>query len=168
MTTDNVKDVRTKNDYCLRDFNFIQAADVFLKEIELKVGDNIDFNKNKQEIQRFLQKFQDIEKEVHSIEYAYKCSRDMKKHLLCYYINLFKKDYSAREMVKMMPDLVVLHNHLEESNKLLSLISEVRDLKIKVDKRLKELGLKFCFIKYFIIIIFYLNLRREFQMSTSI
>ena len=147
MTTDNVKDVQTKNDYFLRDFNFIQAADEFLKEIELKVGDNIDFNNNKQEIQRLSQKFVDIEREVHSIEYGYKYSRDMKKHLLCYYINLFKKDYSEKEMVEMMPDLVVLHKHLEESNKILSLISEVRDLKIKVDKRLKELGLKFCFIK---------------------
>jgi hypothetical protein len=34
---------------------------------------------------------------------------------------------------------------LEESKKILRLISEIKERKRKVDQRLKEIGIKFCF-----------------------
>jgi hypothetical protein len=41
----------------------IQAVDIFLKEIELKV-ENIDFNKDKHQIKLLLQKFEDFDMEL--------------------------------------------------------------------------------------------------------
>ena len=67
----------------------------------------------------------------------------------------------------MMSNVVTLNNQLEEMKKLLSLISEMKDRKIKVEQRLIELSIKFLKKNLFIIIKFYLNLRREFQKSTS-
>ena len=43
----------------------------------------------------------------------------------------------------MMSNVVTLNNQLEEMKKLLSLISEMKDRKIKVEQRLIELSIKF-------------------------
>lgn len=126
------KGVRTKEDSLLRNTRFIEASDVFLKEIELKVGENIDFNKDQQEIQRLLQKFQDMEREVHS--------RERVMIRLLYRFHPKQNDYSEQGMDdEMMSNIVTLNNQLEEMKKLLSLISEMKDRKIKVEQRLIEL-----------------------------
>ena len=136
------KGVQAKEPLSLRNFHFIEASDLFLKEIESKVCESIDFNKDKQEIQRLLQKFEDIEREVHFIEEISKSLVDI--------INQEKNHNSEQKMDgKIMSRIVVLNNDLKEFEKLLSLISEIKDRKIKVDQRLKDLGIKVCFKYHF-------------------
>jgi hypothetical protein len=52
---------KTMEEIILDDKNFIEASELFLKEIELLVNENMDFNKDIDKIKKLLKKFEHIE-----------------------------------------------------------------------------------------------------------
>ena len=114
-----LKKSEVKAEQILDDKRFIEASDLFLKEIELLVNENTDFNKDKHKIQSLLKKFEEIEREL-VIRYSFK-------------VNLINSLRSI-QFIKVN----------EEAKKIQSSILEIRERKRKVSKRFKELGVKLC------------------------
>ena len=52
---------KTFKEIFFEDNNFIEASDLFLREIELLVNEDIEFNKDRYKIENRLKKFEDIE-----------------------------------------------------------------------------------------------------------
>jgi hypothetical protein len=71
----------------------VEAFDIFLKEIELQINENIDFNKDK--IKSLLKKFEEIEYELKPIQSLNELIRDKYKNHVTRIDDLFnKKDNS--------------------------------------------------------------------------
>ena len=152
------KDCSTMEEREERHSRLIEAANLFLKEIESKV-ENIDFNRDKHKIQTLLQKFEDIELElvlIHKSNERLKVTYEKDKVLITKRtsskLSRMKKKgretyFSAQKIKKIMSEKEIeineLNNELEKSKKVLRLISEIQMRKRKVEKKLKELGLKF-------------------------
>jgi hypothetical protein len=135
----------------------VQAVDLFLKEIELKV-ENIDFNNDKHQIKLLLQKFEDIDKELVLIHRSYerlkgmfendkvlikkrtssKLCRMNKKGRETYLFSLQIKNIISKKKIEINE----LNHEIEKCKKFLKLISEIQERKRKVEKKLKELGIK--------------------------
>ena len=58
---ENFSNKDTIKDELLKDHKFIEATDLYLKEIELIVHGNIDYNKDRHNIQNLIKKFEDFE-----------------------------------------------------------------------------------------------------------
>ena len=129
------KGTTTCKERILRDYRIIEASDIFLKEIELLVNENTDFNNNKHKIQSLLQKFEDVELELELISKSNDGRRDLWKSRLSK-INLNKQELSEK-IIKQIPDLM---SHIEDSKRIVSLISEIQERRRKVEQRFKELG----------------------------
>jgi hypothetical protein len=133
--------VNSMEERVLSNFRMIEASDLFLREIEYMVNENIDFNKDKYKIQSLLNKFEEIELELnlryestHYIKFIYE------RHLSRTKSN--QRDYSEHEQS--------LNSEIEDAKKILNLIIEIRERKRKVEKRLKEIGIKLCFRMIFL------------------
>jgi hypothetical protein len=137
---DIIQGATTMKELSLRDYRVIEASDIFLKEIELLVNENTDFNNDKHKIQSLLQKFEDIELELKRVNESNVFIRDVSKSKL-FRINLNKQEYS-KEIIKQIPDLM---SEFEDSKRIVSLISEIQERRRKVEQRFKELGIKFYF-----------------------
>jgi hypothetical protein len=116
----------------------VEAFDIFLKEIELQINENIDFNKDK--IKSLLKKFEEIEYELKPIQSLNELIRDKYKNHVTRIDDLFNKKDNSDQVIER-----IIMWELEESKKILRLISEIKERKRKVDQRLKEIGIKFCF-----------------------
>ena len=76
---DIIQGAITMKELSLRDYRVIEASSIFLKEIELLVNENTDFNNDKHKIQSLLQKFEDIELELELINKSNVNRRDVSK-----------------------------------------------------------------------------------------
>jgi hypothetical protein len=125
-------------DEFLQDHHLIVASDLFLKEIELLINEISDFNKDKHKIQSLLKKFEEIEVEL---DERYKSKESM--------ILLNSEDLSNSKLWKSkwkneenkVSFKILILSWIEESEKIKSLITEIRERKSKVDKKLNELGI---------------------------
>jgi hypothetical protein len=129
----------------LKDHKFIEATDLYLKEIELIVNENIDFNKDKHNIQNLINKFDDIELEL--------SKRFRSKESI---IRVFKTLLTGNINPSWIP---IYLSEIEEAKKIQRMIIEIRERKSKVDERIKELGINFFLNKIFKSIIFKLKRR---------
>jgi hypothetical protein len=128
---------RGKNEeFFFKENRYIQASDLLLKEIELLVNENVDFNKDKEKIQSLLKIFREIE---YNLDSRNSFATDIKR--------LFEKDVSniSSSEEKYSEQLIFQLNVLEKINKFQNLLSDIRERKSQVDKRVKELGTNFCY-----------------------
>ena len=120
------RDEDTFENRFIKDHKFIEATDLYLKEIELIVHENIDFNKEKHNIQNYLKKFEEIELDL-------------------------SKRFSSNESIirtleitltsNMSPDCIpITLSKIEEAKQIQRMIAEIRERKTKVDERIRELG----------------------------
>ncbi len=109
-----------------------------MKEIELQINENIDFIKDK--IKSLLKKFEEIEYELKPIQSLNELIRDKYKNHVTRIDDLFNKKDNSDQVIER-----IIMWELEESKQILRLISEIKERKRKVDQRLKEIGIKFCF-----------------------
>ena len=125
-------------DEFLQDHHFIIAADLFLKEIELLVG-NIDSIKDIHNIQILLTKFEDIEMELDE-RYESKKYHILTNEDMLYHVSGCKPGYE-RDINWLLKNQSIMLSGIEEAKKVQSLISELKERKSKVDQRLEELGI---------------------------
>jgi hypothetical protein len=126
---ENFSNKDTIKEKLLKDHKFIEATDLYLKEIELIVHGNIDYNKDRHNIQNLIKKFEDFE------------------------LSLSKKFTSKELIISSHKSLMTGHTYpswipiwlseIEEAKEIQRLITEIRERKTKVDERIKELGKKF-------------------------
>ncbi len=129
-----------EDEFCLARDRYIEASDLFLKEIELVVYGNDDLNKYKHKI-RSLLKF------LEEIEY----SLDVTSHVSGKIINACKHEFSEFNLEiedcsdQKNKQISIILSRIEIAIKNRSVISEILDRKRKVEQKLKELGIKSCF-----------------------
>jgi hypothetical protein len=129
---------------CLNDNNLIEALNIFLIEIELLSNDNIDLYKYK--IQSLLKKFEEIELELDKRYKSYKEIIEINEDLLLYikcgnfpYTTWKSDEHSKAKHLKDWTSILI--SEIEKSQKIISLIPEIRERKWKLDQRLQELGI---------------------------
>jgi hypothetical protein len=120
----DTKDLSFKEELLL-DQHCIKASDLFLKEIELLV-ENIDSIRDKHNIQILLTKFEEIEMELDE--------RHESKVSMIKVCEDFLSDLRGWNEARMLAQL-------KEAKKVQSLISELKERKSKVGKRLEDLGI---------------------------
>ena len=121
----------TFEDQFLKDHKCIVATVLYLNEIELIVNGNIDFNKDKHNIQNLIKKFEDFEFSL--------SNRFSSKESI---ISVIKESLTGN----INPDCIpIMLSEIEEAKKIQKLITGIRERKTKVDERIKELGLRFFF-----------------------
>jgi hypothetical protein len=114
-----------------KDHKFIEATALYLNEIELIVHGNIDFNKDKHNIQNLIKKFEDFELSL--------SKRFRSKETI---ISVIKELLTGN----ISPDCIPIRlSEIEEAKKIQNLITGIRERKTKVDERIKELGIRFFF-----------------------
>jgi hypothetical protein len=120
------------------DYNYIEASDLFLREIELLVNKDIEFNKNRIRIEDRLKKFEDIEWDLYQ-RYRY-------KEGLIYMNELFisRHDLKGEHKEGLIEKIQKMKLEIKESINIQRLILELQERKSKVYKRIEELGIKFC------------------------
>jgi hypothetical protein len=130
-----------RNELFFYENRYIQASDLFLKEIELLVNGNVDLNKdrNKQKIQILLKIFREIE---YNLVYVNSVIGVIKCHIECD-VSRISSNVALKE--KYSEQLIAPLNALEKINKLQSLLSDIQERKRQVDKRVKELGTHYCY-----------------------
>ncbi len=106
-----------------------------MKEIELIVNENIDFNKEKHNIQNLINKFEDIELDL--------SKRFRSKESI---IRVIKISLTGKINPSWIPTKL---SEIEEAKKIQRMIIEIRECKSKVDERIKELGINFFLNKIF-------------------
>jgi hypothetical protein len=131
----------TFQDEFLQDHHLIVASDLYLKEIELKIDGISDFNKDKHTIQSLLEKFEEIEFELveryESKESIIRSNKSIVSDIES------ETNWEFEECrIGWLNTIPAMLSEIEESSKIQSLISEIRERKSKVDERLKELGIK--------------------------
>ena len=134
---------------------YIEASDLFLKEIELLVNGNDYLSKDKYKIQSLLKTFKEIEYNLNEINNYYGFIKGVK--------NL--EEGCSKDMIE---NFAIASSLVERLRKFRSLFSDILERKRQVDQRLKELGRNFFLNNILKILTFYFNLRREYRKVISI
>ena len=120
------RDKDTLKNRFIKDHKFIEATDLYLKEIELIVHENIYFNKDKHNIQNYLKKFEEIELDLSE---RFSSNESI--------IRTLKSSLTGN----MSPDCIpIMLSEIEEAKQIQRMITEIRERKTKVDERIRELG----------------------------
>ena len=119
----------------LEDYHFFEGCSYYLREIELQLNENIDFNKDKYKIQSVFKKFEDFhENLVFRHEFNEVCIKDFYKKLRSTKLNDDEKFH-----YKCL---------IQKYKKNVAFAFQIIKRKKQVEDMLKELGMKlFCFIK---------------------
>jgi hypothetical protein len=128
---------------CFNDNKLIEASNLFLSEIELMSNNNIDLYKYK--IQSLLKKFEEIELELDERYKSYKEIKESNDDTLLFikcgnfpYVTWESDEHKAKHLKDRTRGLII---EIEKSQKIISLIPEIRERKWKLDQRLQELGI---------------------------
>jgi hypothetical protein len=132
---------KTIEEIFLDDKNFIEASDLFLQEIELMVNENMDLNKDIDKIKKLLEKFEHFESNLDRRSYFIEFTISFNKDVLNGSDWDRKNENNQRLLFKKSQNT--------EAREILRLIAELKERKIKVYKRLEELGMKFYFNFFF-------------------
>jgi hypothetical protein len=122
----------------LEDYNYIEASDLFLREIELLVNEDIEFNKNRIRIEDRIKKFEDIEWDLYQ-RYRYKESYIFMNELF-----ISRTDVKGEDKEGLIEKIQEMKLEIKEAINIQRLILELQERKSKVYKRIEELGIKFC------------------------
>jgi hypothetical protein len=121
----------------LEEHKFIEACNVFLREIELHLDEISDFDKDKHKILSLFEKFKDIELNLYQRYYYNQLLIRTNERIIPCIIGS-QHDICFRNWCQKSVSEIL------EAKKILRLISELQERKSKVEKRIKELGIKFC------------------------
>ena len=133
---------KTIEEIFLDDKNIIEASDLFLQEIELMVNENMDLNKDIDKIKKLLEKFEHFESNLDTRSSFTEFLISFNKEVL----NGLDLDWHKHEDNQR---LLFKKSQNTEAREILRLIAELKERKIKVYKRLEELGMKFYFNFFF-------------------
>jgi hypothetical protein len=109
-----------------------------LREIELLVNKDIEFNKNRIRIEDRLKKFEDIEWDLYQ-RYRYKESYIFMNELF-----ISRTDVKGEDKEGLIEKIQEMKLEIKEAINIQRLILELQERKSKVYKRIEELGIKFC------------------------
>jgi hypothetical protein len=139
----------TIEEFLVYENRYIQATDLLLKEIELLVNGNGDFNKveDKQKIQILLKIFREIEYNLVFINSVIAEDKKVSENLVsCISSEVaLKEKHSEQVIAELNVALIAQSKILEEINKFQSFLSDVQERKRQIDKKVKELGTIFCY-----------------------
>lgn len=115
------------------DYNFIEASDLFLREIEILVNKEIEFNKNRFKIEERLKKFEDIELNLNQ-RYSY-----IETLITLTELSISRTDFKGEDKEGLIEKIQEKKLEIKEAKNIQTLILELQERKSKVNKRIGEL-----------------------------
>ena len=109
-----------------------------MREIELLVNEDIEFNKNRIRIEDRIKKFEDIEWDLYQ-RYRYREGLIFMNELF-----ISRTDVKGEDKEGLIEKIQEMKLEIKEAINIQRLILELQERKSKVYKRIEELGIKFC------------------------